>query len=148
MGGLPDLASPRGDLLQFTANWRTPWNFALSLDRPGRRFELRPFEAATVYEQAARDRAVRERATPFDPPKLARLCAELRQQVESLQARGVRVTLMELPHDPQVMATPRYRQVSSAVQNRWHSPNSVDPETTPEESAEFLSAVLSGEALL
>ncbi len=41
-----------------------------------------------------------------------------------------------------------YSQVSSAVQNRWHSPNSVDPETTPEESAEFLSAVLSGEALL
>ncbi len=65
--------------------------------------------------QAARDRAVRERSTPFDPPKLDRLCAELRQKIESLQARGVRVTLMELPHDPQVMATTRYRQVSTAV---------------------------------
>ena len=32
------------------ANWQTPANFGLSLHRPGRRFEVLPFEAATVYE--------------------------------------------------------------------------------------------------
>lgn len=41
-----------------------------------------------------------------------------------------------------------YSQISNAVQSRWHSPNNVDPGSTPEESAEFLEAVLSGEALL
>lgn len=41
-----------------------------------------------------------------------------------------------------------YSQVSSAVQSRWHSPTSVNPATTPEKSAAFLEAVLSGKALL
>jgi multiple sugar transport system substrate-binding protein len=41
-----------------------------------------------------------------------------------------------------------YSQISLAIQSRWHSPNSVDPATTPRESADFLSAVLRGEALL
>lgn len=41
-----------------------------------------------------------------------------------------------------------YALISSAVQARWHSPTSVDPETTPERSATFLSDVLQGKALL
>jgi len=41
-----------------------------------------------------------------------------------------------------------YSQISSAVQAEWHSPTSVDPGSTPEQSAEFLNAILSGEALL
>lgn len=41
-----------------------------------------------------------------------------------------------------------YSQISSAVQARWHSPRSVDPETTPQRSASFLTAILRGEALL
>jgi multiple sugar transport system substrate-binding protein len=41
-----------------------------------------------------------------------------------------------------------YALISQAIQSRWHSPTSVDPESTPEESAEFLRAVLAGEALL
>lgn len=41
-----------------------------------------------------------------------------------------------------------YSQISSAVQSKWHSPNSVTPATTPEKSAEFLKAILSGKALL
>lgn len=41
-----------------------------------------------------------------------------------------------------------YALISGAIQARWHSPNSVDPASTPEESAEFLEAVLKGEALL
>ena len=41
-----------------------------------------------------------------------------------------------------------YSQISSAVQSRWHSPTSVNPDSTPKKSADFLSAVLSGKALL
>ena len=41
-----------------------------------------------------------------------------------------------------------YSQISNAVQSRWHSPTSVDPGSTPEESAKFLRDVLSGKALL
>lgn len=41
-----------------------------------------------------------------------------------------------------------YSQISSAIQSRWHSPNSVNPNSTPAKSAAFLKAVLSGKALL
>lgn len=41
-----------------------------------------------------------------------------------------------------------YSQISSALQSVWHSPNSVSPDATPKESADFLRAVLDGEALL
>ena len=40
-----------------------------------------------------------------------------------------------------------YSQISSAVQSRWHAPTSVDS-GTPDASAEFLKAILSGKALL
>jgi multiple sugar transport system substrate-binding protein len=40
-----------------------------------------------------------------------------------------------------------YSQISSAVQSRWHSPNSVGP-GTPKRSAAFLKDILSGKALL
>ena len=41
-----------------------------------------------------------------------------------------------------------YSQISSAVQSVWHSPTSVNPDSTPQESAEFLADVLSGRRLL
>ena len=41
-----------------------------------------------------------------------------------------------------------YAMISGAIQERWHSPTSVDPDSTPEESAEYLEAVLKGESLL
>lgn len=41
-----------------------------------------------------------------------------------------------------------YSQISSAVQSVWHSPTSVDPATTPQESATFLRDVLDGRRLL
>jgi multiple sugar transport system substrate-binding protein len=34
------------------------------------------------------------------------------------------------------------------VQSVWHSPTSVDPDSTPEKSATFLRDVLDGKALL
>lgn len=44
------LRAERGHTVTVTCNWSTPANFALTVDRPGRRVELRPFECATVYE--------------------------------------------------------------------------------------------------
>jgi multiple sugar transport system substrate-binding protein len=41
-----------------------------------------------------------------------------------------------------------YAMISGAVQERWHSPTSVSPDSTPKESAEYLQDVLRGEALL
>ncbi|MDQ4052332.1 MAG: extracellular solute-binding protein [Actinomycetota bacterium] len=41
-----------------------------------------------------------------------------------------------------------YSVISSAVQARWHSPGSVDPDSTPEDSADYLQEVLEGKALL
>lgn len=43
------LATERGDLLQVTGNFAATCNFSLVLNRPGRRFDLLPFEAATIY---------------------------------------------------------------------------------------------------
>ncbi|MGA8987926.1 MAG: hypothetical protein WB461_07845, partial [Aeromicrobium sp.] len=41
-----------------------------------------------------------------------------------------------------------YALISSAIQSRWHSPDSVDPDTTPKDSADYLQDVLEGKALL
>lgn len=41
-----------------------------------------------------------------------------------------------------------YGLISSAIQARWHSPNSVDPDSTPKDSADYLQDVLEGKALL
>ncbi len=41
-----------------------------------------------------------------------------------------------------------YATISAAIQSVWHSPRSVDPDTTPQESATFLRQVLDGKALL
>jgi multiple sugar transport system substrate-binding protein len=41
-----------------------------------------------------------------------------------------------------------YATISAAVQSVWHSPTSVDPDSTPEKSAAFLRDVLDGKALL
>ncbi|NHA01621.1 hypothetical protein G5V59_22675 [Nocardioides sp. W3-2-3] len=41
-----------------------------------------------------------------------------------------------------------YAMISGAIQARWHSPTSVDPSSTPEESAKYLKDVLEGKSLL
>jgi len=41
-----------------------------------------------------------------------------------------------------------YAMISGAIQATWHSPKSVDPDRTPEESATYLQDVLEGKALL
>ncbi len=45
-------------------------------------------------------------------------------------------------------SSPFYSQISGAIQSTWHPPNSVNPNTTPRKSAEFLSDVLQGKRLL
>ncbi|MGK5551311.1 extracellular solute-binding protein [Actinomadura kijaniata] len=44
--------------------------------------------------------------------------------------------------------TPYYGDVSGAVQSRWHPPASVNPDTTPRRSADFVRQVLRDQALL
>ncbi|MDT9594458.1 extracellular solute-binding protein [Nocardioides zeae] len=41
-----------------------------------------------------------------------------------------------------------YNQISGSVQSTWHPPADVDPERTPERSANFIRDVLGGKALL
>ena len=44
--------------------------------------------------------------------------------------------------------TPYYNEVSTGLQETWHAPASVDPDTTPKKSTDFIISVLRGEALL
>ncbi|UPK74158.1 extracellular solute-binding protein [Nocardioidaceae bacterium SCSIO 66511] len=44
--------------------------------------------------------------------------------------------------------TPYWSTISGAIQNEWHPPTSVDPDTTPKESATYIRDVLDGKALL
>ena len=41
-----------------------------------------------------------------------------------------------------------YALISGAIQAEWHSPDAVDPDSTPKESADYLKDVLEGKALL
>lgn len=44
--------------------------------------------------------------------------------------------------------TPYYNEVSQGLWRTWHPPRAVDPETTPEESAELITGILRKEDLL
>jgi multiple sugar transport system substrate-binding protein len=44
--------------------------------------------------------------------------------------------------------TPYYNEVSSGLQETWHPPSSVNPDTTPQTSTTFITDVLHGNALL
>lgn len=44
------LSAPSGSVVQLNANWRAPGQFTFTLDRPGHRLELRPFEQGIIYE--------------------------------------------------------------------------------------------------
>ena len=43
------MSSSRGDICTISANWNAPANFAMTIDRDGERFELRPLEFGTRY---------------------------------------------------------------------------------------------------
>jgi multiple sugar transport system substrate-binding protein len=44
--------------------------------------------------------------------------------------------------------TPYYSEVSGGIQKEYHPPTSVDPETTPQDATDFITAVLKKEQLL
>lgn len=44
------LTAEDGHLLQFMGIFNVPTNFAITIDSPNRRFEIRPFEIATIYD--------------------------------------------------------------------------------------------------
>ncbi len=50
VGMVAVLRSSKGCLVQMIGNWGAPANFSLTLDWTGKRFELKPFESALVYE--------------------------------------------------------------------------------------------------
>ena len=49
-GGVVVMSSSRGDICTISANWNAPANFAMTIDRDGERFELRPLEFGTRYQ--------------------------------------------------------------------------------------------------
>ncbi|ASR53832.1 extracellular solute-binding protein [Cellulomonas sp. PSBB021] len=57
----------------------------------------------------------------------------------------IRESLEQAAPRPQ---TPYYNEVSTGLQETWHPPADVDPDTTPRRSTDFITAVLRGEALL
>lgn len=44
--------------------------------------------------------------------------------------------------------TPYWSTISGAIQNTWHPPTSVNPDTTPEDSAKYIKDALEGTSLL
>lgn len=48
--GFAAMLEADGGAIEVTGAWQAPANFALTIDRPGRRVELRPFESGQVYE--------------------------------------------------------------------------------------------------
>ncbi|MDC7120000.1 extracellular solute-binding protein [Cellulomonas fimi] len=74
--------------------------------------------------------------TAFDDP----------QVIEAFpMAPVIRQSLEQAAPRPQ---TPYYNEVSSGLQETWHPPSSVNPETTPQRSTDFITAVLRGDQLL
>ncbi len=57
----------------------------------------------------------------------------------------IRASLEQAAPRPQ---TPYYNEVSGGLQQTWHPPSAIDPESTPGRAGEFITAVLRGEQLL
>lgn len=57
----------------------------------------------------------------------------------------IRTSLEQAAPRPQ---TPYYNEVSAGLQETWHPASEIDPEVTPREAAELITAVLRGEKLL
>ena len=57
----------------------------------------------------------------------------------------IRASLEQAAPRPQ---TPYYNEVSGGLQDAFHPPSSVDPDSTPREAGDFITAVLRGERLL
>lgn len=60
-------------------------------------------------------------------------------------AKAIRESLKLAAPRPQ---TPFYNEISTGLQQQWTPPASVDPQTTPQQSQDFILAVLKGDRLL
>lgn len=80
-----------------------------------------------------------------NPPSNAAAYDDPRVQEEFPMADTIRESLDLGAPRPQ---TPYYNEISIGLQRTWHPPASVDPDSTPASSSEFILAVLRGERLL
>lgn len=83
--------------------------------------------------------------TNGNPPSSVSAYDDERVAEEFPMAETIRESLELAVPRPQ---TPYYNEVSIGLQETWHPPASVDPETTPASSADFITAVLRDERLL
>jgi len=91
------------------------------------------------------DREMRDLAARPEIQKAFQIVVELEPQTEKDLIELYRTSVDEGGPRPK---SEFYSLISSAVQARWHSPGSVDPESTPKDSADYLQDVLEGKALL
>lgn len=84
-------------------------------------------------------------ATNGNPPSSTKAYDDPDVQAAFPMADVIRDSLEQAAPRPQ---TPYYNEVSTGLQETWHPPASVDPDTTPRDSTDFITAVLRGEALL
>jgi multiple sugar transport system substrate-binding protein len=83
--------------------------------------------------------------TNGNPPSSSEAYEDPRIEEQFPMAETIRESLENAAPRPQ---TPFYNEISSGLQQTWTPPEGVEPETTPEESADFITAVLRGERLL
>lgn len=84
-------------------------------------------------------------ATNGNPPASTKAYDDPAVQKAFPMADVIRESLEQAAPRPQ---TPYYNEVSTGLQETWHPPADVDPDTTPRRSTDFITAVLRGEALL
>ena len=102
-----------------------------------------------AYEAAACIVAPENQAAYFvtdgNPPSSTVAYDDPEVQETFPMADVIRQSLEQAAPRPQ---TPYYNEVSQGLVETWHAPLSVDPDTTPQESTDFITAVLRGERLL
>ena len=80
-----------------------------------------------------------------NPPSNAAAYDDPEVQEAFPMADLIRTSLEQAAPRPQ---TPYYNEVSGGLQQTWHPPSGIDPESTPRRAGEFITAVLRGEQLL
>ncbi len=83
--------------------------------------------------------------TNGNPPSNTEAYEDPRIEESFPMAPVIRDSLQDAAPRPQ---TPFYNEVSTGIQQLWAPPGAVNPDTTPEESSDFITAVLRGERLL
>lgn len=80
-----------------------------------------------------------------NPPSAKEAYDDDEVQDEFPMAELIRDSLEAAAPRPQ---SPFYNEISLGLQNTWHPPGAVNPDTTPKTSNEYITAVLRGEKLL